>query len=65
MTVLEKEKINDTTQKQIVSALREILSDPDTSLDFNARFIRKIKKSSKSKEIGKTNNLLNVLAKYR
>lgn len=65
MTVLEKEKINDIAQRQVVSALREILSDPDTGLNLTTRFVRKIKKSSKSKEFGKTNNLLDVLAKYR
>lgn len=65
MTVLEKEKIIDIAQRQVISALREILSDPDTGLNLTTRFIRKINKSSKSKITGKTKNLQNVLAKYR
>ena len=63
--ILEKEKISDIAQRHVVSALREILSDPDAGLDLNARFVSKIKKSSKSKIAGKTKNLLEVLAKYR
>ena len=63
-TVLENKKISDIAQKQVMAALREILSDPDRGLAFRAGFVRRVKKSMRSKESGKVKNLIDVLAKY-
>jgi len=63
-TVLENKKISDIAQKQVMAALREILSDPDRGLVLRESFVRKMKKSIHSKKAGKVQNLLDVLANY-
>lgn len=51
-------------QRQIMAALREILSDPDRGLALKAGFVSRIKKSLYSKNAGKVKDLKGILAKY-
>lgn len=61
---LEKTNIYDITQKRIVSALREILSDPDFELPLKRSMIQKLKKSIQLKKSGKVKDLNKILKKY-
>lgn len=63
-TFVEDKKINEIAARKVMSALREILSDPDRGLFLKTGFIGRIKKSIHSKEAGRTKNLRDVLAKY-
>lgn len=62
-TVQNKE-INDIAHRQVMAALREILSDPDRGMVLKSGAIRRLKTSMRSKEAGKTKNLTDVLAAY-
>lgn len=62
---IEDNKISEIATRKVMSALREILSDPDRGLFLKTGFISRIKKSMRSKGAGETKNLHNVLAKYR
>ena len=61
--ILDK-KINDIAQRQVMGALREILSDPDFGFSLRASVIQRLKKSVRSKKTGKYKNLKEILAKY-
>ena len=63
-TFVEEKKISEIATRKIMSALREILSDPDRGLFLKTGFISRLKKSMRSKEAGKTKNLRDVVAKY-
>lgn len=62
-TVQNKE-INDIAHRQVMAALREILSDPDRGMIFKSSAIRRLESSIRAKEAGKTKNLTDVLATY-
>lgn len=62
--LIQEKKIGDIAHRQVMAALREILSDPDRGLELKAGFINRIKKSTRSKEAGRTKNLREVLAKH-
>lgn len=66
MAKASSEKINiyDITQKRVISALREILSDPDFGLSLRPGMIQKLKKSVQSKKDGKVKDIDEVLKKY-
>jgi signal recognition particle GTPase len=61
--ILDK-KINDIAQRQVMGALREILSDPDFGLSLRTSAIQRLRKSVQSKKTGKYKNLKDILAKY-
>lgn len=61
---LEKINIYDITHKRVISALREILSDPDFGLLLKPSMIQKLKKSVQSKNEGKVKNLNEIFKKY-
>lgn len=61
--ILDK-KINDIAQRQVMGALREILSDPDFGLSLRTNAIQRLKKSAQSKKAGKYRNFKEILAKY-
>lgn len=60
--IIQDKKISDIAHRQVMAALREILSDPDRGLALRSNFVRRIRKSARSKEIGKVKNLRDVLA---
>ncbi len=62
--MIQSKGISDIAHKQVMAALREILSDPDWGLTLRPGFIRRIKKSVNSKAAGRTKNLKDVLPKY-
>ena len=63
ITLETKEKnISDLVRHQVVDVFREILSDPDRGLNFREGFVRKMKKSIRSKKAGRVKNLLDILA---
>ncbi|OGF50306.1 hypothetical protein A3G55_03420 [Candidatus Giovannonibacteria bacterium RIFCSPLOWO2_12_FULL_44_25] len=61
-STIQEKRIGDIAHKQVMAALREILSDPDRGLELRAGFVSRVKKSMRSKEAGKVKNLEEVLA---
>jgi len=51
-------------RKQVVSVLREILSDPDAGLELTAYAKRRLAKSQKDKVAGRVTPLKDILRKY-
>lgn len=62
--IIPDKKISDIAHRQVMAALREILSDPDRGLALRPDFIRRMKKSIRSKEAGRTKNLQDVLVRH-
>lgn len=63
-TAIQEKKINKIVRCQIVSALREILSDPDFGLLLRRQAVLRLKKSLASKKAGKLKPLSSVIKKY-
>lgn len=63
-TAIQEKKINKIVRYQIVSALREILSDPDFGLLLQRQAVLRLKKSLASKKAGKLKPLSSVIKKY-
>ncbi|HEY4497296.1 MAG TPA: hypothetical protein VJC20_00865 [Candidatus Paceibacterota bacterium] len=63
-SLVQEKKISDIAHRQVMAALREILSDPDRGFMLRASFVRRIKKSLRSKESGNVQNLKAILAEY-
>ena len=63
-TAIQEKKINKIIRYQIVSALREILSDPDFGLSLQRQAVLQLKKSLASKKAGKLKPLSSVIKKY-
>lgn len=63
-TAIQEKKINKIIRYQIVSALREILSDPDFGLSLQRQAALQLKKSLASKKAGKLKPLSSVIKKY-
>lgn len=61
--LLEKQIIQ-IARRQVTSALREILSDPDAELVLQSKATNRLKKSLNSKAEGKLTDLAAVLKKY-
>lgn len=65
ITLETKEKgISDLIRHQVIDVFREILSDQDRGLTLQESFVRKMKKSIRSKKSGRVKNLLDVLTQY-
>jgi hypothetical protein len=56
---------NTTIRKQIISVLREIMSDPDAGLELRESFKKRLMKSVRSKRAGRIKTLVQLKAKYR
>lgn len=63
--LLPEKRIAQIARRQVVSALREILSDPDAGLVLQEKTVGRLRKSVKSKREGKTKDLTQVLQKYK
>ena len=61
---LENKNIYDITQRRVVAALREILSDPDFGLSLKTSMVQKLKKSIQAKKGGKVKDLNKVLKRH-
>ncbi|HEY4473827.1 hypothetical protein A3D11_01650 [Candidatus Peribacteria bacterium RIFCSPHIGHO2_02_FULL_49_16] len=51
-------------RRQVISILREILSDPDAGLELTAYAKRRLAKSQRSKAAGRVKPLFEVLRMY-
>ncbi|MDA2935679.1 hypothetical protein MYX06_00460 [Patescibacteria group bacterium AH-259-L05] len=63
-TLTKNGKISEMAHREVVGALREILSDPDFGMLLRPEAIKRLKKSVRSKQAGKVKALKDVLAKY-
>lgn len=63
-TAIQEKEINKIVRYQIISALREILSDPDFGLSLKRQAALRLKKSLASKKAGKLKPLFSVIKKY-
>lgn len=63
--LLQNKKINEIIRRQVIEVMREMLSDPDFGLELRPQFIKRLKKSIKSKKAGKYISLDKILKKYR
>lgn len=61
---MQNKGINDIITRQIMAALREILSDPDRGMALRSGAIRRLKSSIRAKESGKTKKFADVLAMH-
>ena len=52
-------------RKQVISVLREIMSDPDQGLELTAYAKRRLAKSMRSKAAGRVTPLKDILRKYK
>lgn len=59
-SILQEKEIGAMAHRQVMAALREILSDSDRGLALKAGFLRRIKKSLRLKDVGKVANLVVV-----
>ncbi|MEK7480738.1 MAG: hypothetical protein AAB604_01385 [Patescibacteria group bacterium] len=64
MQVMQNKKMSDVVHRQVMAALREILSDPDQGMTLRSNAVRRLKSSIRAKQIGKVKNLIDVLAQY-
>jgi len=64
-TLLQNKKINEIIRQQVIGVMREMLTDPDFGLELRPEFIKRLKKSIKSKKAGKFVSLDGVLKKYQ
>lgn len=62
--LLQEKQVAEIARRQVTSALREILSDPDAGLVLQNKATLRLKKSLKSKTEGKLKDLSVVLKKY-
>jgi len=62
--LLQNKKINGIVRRQVIEVIREMLSDPDFGLELKPEFIKRLKKSIKSKKAGKYTSLDKILKKY-
>ncbi len=51
-------------RKQVISVIREVLSDPERGLDLSQEAEERLLKSLQSKKEGKTKNLKEVIDNY-
>lgn len=63
--LVKNKKFNELVRRQVIEVMREILSDPDFGLELRPEFIKRLKKSIKSKEAGKYTSLDKIFKKYR
>jgi len=62
--VTQPKNITTIVRKEVIDVIREVLSDPDIGLELTQGFIRRLKKSVKEKEVGKTSPLSEVFKRY-
>ncbi|PIR71795.1 MAG: hypothetical protein COX89_01150 [Candidatus Nealsonbacteria bacterium CG_4_10_14_0_2_um_filter_37_10] len=62
--VTQPKNITTIVRKEVIDVIREVLSDPDIGLELTQGFIRRLKKSVKEKEVGKTTPLSEVFKRY-
>lgn len=51
-------------RQEVINVVREILSDSEDGLKLTPNFARRLKRSLKDKEAGRTTPLLDALKKY-
>jgi hypothetical protein len=52
-------------RKQVISVIREIMSDPDAGLELRKSFKKRLMQSVRSKNAGRVKTLAEIKAKYR
>ena len=62
--VSPSKNINAVIRKEVVSVVREVLSDPDAGFELKPNFIRRLKKSLKDQKTKRVTPLLGVLKQY-
>ena len=60
--IIQNKKISDIAHRQVIAALREILSDPDRGMVLKQSAIQRLRSSLRAKKVGKVKNLIDVLA---
>jgi len=63
-TLLQNKKINTIVRQQVIEVMREMLSDTDFGLELRPEFVKRLKKSIKSKKAGKYLSLDEILKKH-
>lgn len=61
----QNHKLDSLVRQQVVSSLREILSDPDFGLNLKPTAFQKLRKSIRSKKAGRYRSLEDVVKKYQ
>lgn len=62
---VQEKKIAEIARRQVIGIFRELMTDPDRGLSLRPEFARRLKRSIRSKQLGKVRDLREVLAEYR
>lgn len=63
-TALQDKKLHSLIRNTVVEIVQEILGDPDYGLELRPDFIKRLRKSIKSKKEGKTIPFDEIVKKY-
>ncbi|MFY9462043.1 MAG: hypothetical protein WAP51_02480 [Candidatus Sungiibacteriota bacterium] len=63
--MMQEKKIAEIARRQVATALREILSDPDASLALQKKTVLRLRGSLRSKKGGRVKDLADVLRTYK
>lgn len=62
---IQEDNLTDIVHKQVVSAFREVLSDPDFGLELTKGITLRLNSSARSKKAGQLKSLSEILDKYK
>ncbi len=65
MTTAQKNELANTVRKQVATAFRELLSDPDAGVALQPATQTRLKKSVISSRKGRTKSFAEVFKRYR
>jgi hypothetical protein len=61
---IQRGDLHTIIRKEVVDVVTELLSDPESGLELNPSFEKRLKKSTREKTKGKVTLLANVLAQF-
>ena len=64
-TLPSVKKIDNLVRRNVISVLREVLSDDEAGLELSATAVQRLQKSKLSRQLGKVKPFKQILAKYR
>ena len=56
--------IHTLVRKEVINVVREVLSDPDAGLELTSDFVRRLQKSVRDKDKGRTTSLSEIFKQY-
>lgn len=62
--ITKNRKLNNLIRQTVIDVIREIFNDPDYGLPLRPETIRRLKKSIRSKKLGRLLSLEEILKKY-